>query len=107
MRSRRCRITLVENEIDDLKHGAQSLRQFLRRRRLVRNRCLSNLCLCADNALREGTRSDEEGLRDLLGCQSAHLTQRERNARFRRQRWMTARKNQTEPIILKAVLFIR
>src|ERR1035441_6342445 len=56
----------------------------LLRRHLVRNRCLSNLCLGAHNALRQRTRSDEEGLCYLLGCQPAHLTQGERNARFRR-----------------------
>jgi integrase len=57
------------NEIDDLKHRSQSLRQFLRRRHLVRNRCPSNLCLCTHDALRQRTRSDEEGLCYLLGCQ--------------------------------------
>ena len=62
----------------------QSLRQFLRRRHLVRNVCLSNLCLGAHNALRQRTRSDEEGLCYLLGRQPAHLTQGERNVRFRR-----------------------
>ncbi len=51
-------------------------------------------------------RSGEEGLCDLLGRQPAHLPQGERNARFRRERWMTARKNQAQPIILEAVLFI-
>src|SRR6266498_3691671 len=87
-----------------MKHRAQPLRQFLRRRHLVRDRCLSNLCLGAHNALRQRTRSDEEGLCYLLGCQPAHLTQGERNARFRRESWMTARKNQTQAIIFKAIL---
>ena len=105
--SRRSRITLVKDEIDDLQHRAQSLRQFLRRRHLVRNPCLPNLCLGAHNALRQRTRSDQEGLCYLLGCQPAHLTQGERNVRFRRLRWMTAGKNQAQPIILEAVLFIR
>jgi hypothetical protein len=89
-----------------MKHRAQSLRQFVGRRHLVRNRCLSNLCLRAHNALRQRSRSGEEAACYLLGCQPAHLTQGERNARFRRQGWMTARKNQTQPIILKIVLFI-
>src|SRR6266404_7251932 len=89
-----------------MKHRAQSLRQFLLGRHLVRNPCLSNLCLCAHNALRQRTRSDEKGLCYLLGCQAAHLTHGERNARFGRQGWMTAGKNQAQPIILEAVLFI-
>src|SRR5277367_1911290 len=84
LRSRRSRVALVKDEIDDLKHRVQSLWQFLRRRDLIPNRCLSNLCLCAHNALRQRSRSDEEGLCYLLGCQPAHLTQGERNVRFRR-----------------------
>src|SRR5262245_15898334 len=87
-----------------MKRRAQSLRQLLRRRNFVRNFCLSNLCLCAHNALRQRTRSDEEGLCYLLGGQPAHLTQGERNPRFRRQRWMTAGKNQAQPIILKLIV---
>ena len=104
LRSRRSRITLVKDEIDDLKHRAQSLRQFLRRRHLVRNRCLSNLCLGAHNALRQRTRGGEEGLCYLFGCQPAHLTQGERNAGFRCQRWMTTRKYQAQPVIFKAII---
>src|SRR5262249_37719549 len=36
----------------------------------------------------------------------AHLTQGESNARLGRQRWVTARKDQAQPIVLKAILFI-
>ena len=94
-----------------MEHRAQSLRKFLRRGHFVPNRCVSNLCLCADNALCQRTRSGEEGLCYLLGAQPAHLTQGERHARFGRERWMTAGKNQTQPvifnaIILKAIIFI-
>ncbi|MDX6612914.1 MAG: hypothetical protein QOD75_2100, partial [Blastocatellia bacterium] len=97
-----------------MEHGTQSLRQFLGQWHFVGNRRLANLCLGAHNALRQRTRSDEEAACYLLGCQPAHLTQGERNARFRRESWMTARKNQTQAIILngifkaivKAVLFI-
>ncbi len=84
LRARRSRITLVKDEIDDLKHRVQPLRQFLRRWHFVRNPRLSNLCLGAHNALRQRTRSGEEGLGYLLGCEPAHLTQSERNVRFRR-----------------------
>src|SRR5207253_8871750 len=58
------------------------------------------------NALRQRTRSDEEAACYLLGCQPAHLTQGERNARFRRESWMTARKNQAQPVVFKAVFFV-
>src|ERR1700726_4278534 len=68
------------------------------------NRCLSNLCLGAHNALRQGTRSDEEGLGNLLGGQPAHLTQSERYARFGRKRWMTAGKHEAQPNILNLLV---
>ena len=104
LRSRRGRVALVEDQVDDLEHRAQSLRQFLRRGHLVRNRRLSNLRLGAHDALRQRPRSGEEGLCDLLGRQPAHLAQGERNARLRCQGWMTAREDQAKPIILEAVL---
>src|SRR4029077_679997 len=63
LRTRRSRVALVKDEIDDLKHRAQPLRQFLRHRHLVGNACLPNLCLGAHNALRQRLRSNEEGLR--------------------------------------------
>src|SRR5207237_512846 len=89
------------------KYRAQSLRQLLRCRHFVRDRCLSYLCLCAHNALRQRAGSSEEGLCYLFGGQTTNLTQSERNARFRWKRWMTACKDQAQPIILEAVLFIR
>src|SRR5205807_414109 len=104
LRPCRSRITLVKDEIDDLKHRAQSLRQFLRAWHFIRDRCLSNLCLGAHNALRQRTRSDEEAACYLLGGQPAHLAQGECNARFRRESWMTAGKNQTQAIIFKGIL---
>src|ERR1700752_459748 len=106
LRPRRSRIAFVKDEIDDMKHRAQSLGQFIRRPHLVRNPCLPNFCLCAHNALRQRTRSYEEGLCYLLGCQPAYLTQGERNVRFRRESRMTARKNQSQPIVINAVLLI-
>src|SRR6202035_3115714 len=75
-----------------------------RRRHFVRNPRLSNLCLGAHNALRQRRRSGEEGLCYLLGCQPTHLTQGERNARFRRQRRMTAGKDQAQPVVLQTAL---
>src|SRR6185503_14332615 len=53
---------------------------------------------------RQRTRSDEEGLCYLFGCQPAYLTQGKRNARFRRESWMTAGKHQTQAIIFKGIL---
>ena len=65
------RVTLVKDEIDDLKHRVQPLRQFLWRRYLVWNRSLSNLCLCAHNALRQGRRRNQKRPGNLLRGQAA------------------------------------
>jgi hypothetical protein len=43
-------------------------------------------------------------LRDLLGRQAAHFTQRQRHLRVRRQRRMAAREDESQPIILDALV---
>ena len=79
LRSRRSRVTLVKNEIDDLKHRVQSLLQLLRRRHLVWNRCLSNLCLGAHNALGERCRRNEKCAGNLLCREAADFAKSECN----------------------------
>src|SRR6202000_1787451 len=51
--------------------------------------------------------SDEEGLRNLLGCEPADLAQGERNARLRRQSGMAAGKDETEAVVLNLVILVR
>ncbi len=77
-----------------MKHRAQPLRQFLRRRHLVRNRCLSNLCLGAHDALGERCRRNQKCPGNLFRCQAADFAKSERNLSFRRQSGMAAGENQ-------------
>src|SRR6516162_7579406 len=98
--SRRSRIALVKDEIDDLKHRVQPLRQFLRRRHLVWNRRLSNLCLGAYDALGERRWRHEKCSGDLFRGQAADFAKGERNLSLRRQSGMAAGEDQTEAIVL-------
>src|SRR5208282_2925742 len=99
-RSRRSRVALVKDEIDDLKHRVQPLRQFLRRRHLVWNWRLSNLCLGAYDALGERRRRHEKCAGDLFRGQAADFAKGERNLSLRRQSGMAAGEDQTEAIVL-------
>src|SRR5271169_4227430 len=82
-RTRRSRIALVKDEIDDLKHRVQALRQLLRRRHLVWNRRLSNLCLGAYDALGECRWRHEKCAGDLFRGQAADFAKGERNLSLR------------------------
>ncbi len=87
-----------------MKHRVQPLRQLLRRRHLVGNRCLSNLCLGAHDALGERCRRNQKCPGNLFRGQAADFAQSERNLSFRRQSGMAAGEDQTEAIVLN--LFI-
>ena len=107
LRSRRSRVALVKHEIDDLQHCVHPPGQLPRRRHLVGNPRLSNLCLGAHNALGQRRRRNQKRPRNLFRCQAAYFAQRERNLSFRGQSRMTARENQTQAIILNLFLFHR
>ena len=53
-------VARVEDEVDDVQHGAEPRRQFVRRGHLVRDGLRSDGRLRADDALRERRRRDEE-----------------------------------------------
>src|SRR6185312_14991924 len=103
----RSRVALVKDEIDDPKHRVQPLRQFLRRWHLVWNRCLTNLCLGAHDALGERCRRNQKCPSNFLSCQAANFTQRERDLSFRRQSGMTASEDKTEAIVLDLLILLR
>src|SRR5260370_2388822 len=99
------RVALVKDEIDDLKHRIQPLRQFLWRRYLVWNRNLSNLCLCAHNALRQGRRRNQKRPGQSPPWSARDFTHGTRNLSFRRQSGMAAREGATAGTRLTADLF--
>ena len=97
------RVARVEDQIDDVQHGAQPRRQVLRLGHLVGKRLRADHGLCANDALRERRRRDEERLRDLLRRQPAHLTQGERDLRLGRKRGMTAGEDEPKTVVLHLV----
>ena len=103
-RAGRGRVALVEHEIDDPQHGVEPLRQFARRRHLIRNARVADLGLGADDALRQRRRRREKRPRDLLGRQAADLAQREGHLRVGRERRVAAREDETQPIVFDTLL---
>ena len=72
----RCRrVTLVENEIDDLKHGREPLRELSPAGHLEGDALLGQRALGADDALGNGRLRHQEGARDLLGRQATDQAQ--------------------------------
>ena len=75
-------IALVEDQVDDRKHGRQPGREFVPVRNLERHILLAQGPFGADDPLSDGRLRDQERTRDLVGRQSAKQAQRERDARF-------------------------
>ncbi len=68
---------------------------------------VANFAFGANDALREGWRGNQERPRDLLGFQAANFSQRQGDARVRRERRVAAGKNQSQPVVLQVVVKIR
>ena len=98
-------IALVEDEVDDAQHRVEPLRELLRAGHLVGDARVADLRLRAHDALREGGRGRQEGVRDLLGLQPAHLAQRERHLRVGRERRVAAGEDEPQAVVLD-VLFL-
>ena len=103
-RARRRLVAFIEDEIDHPQHGVQPPGQLGGSRHLIRNAGVADLCFGADDPLRKRRRRREKRLRDLLGRQAAHFTQRQRHLRVRRQRRMAAREDESQPIVLDALV---
>ena len=58
-----------------------------------------DLALGADEALGHRRLGDEEGAGNLGGGQPSEQAQRERHLRIRRQRWVAAGEDETEPVV--------
>src|SRR6266571_1569593 len=69
-------VALVEDEIDHVQHARQALRKIGQGRYFIGNARITDLRLCADDALRERRRGGEERSGHLLGRQPAYLAAR-------------------------------
>jgi hypothetical protein len=92
-------VPLVEDQVDDRKHGRQPVGQQVRRGHAERDPGCLDLPLCADEALRHRLVRDEEGARDLLGGEAAQSPQGERDLGVERQGRMAAGEDELEPLV--------
>jgi hypothetical protein len=79
----------------------------LRYGHLVRNSLIADDGLRAHDTLRERRRRKEKCPGNLLCCQAANFTQRERYLSFRRQSGMAAGKDETEAVVLDFLILVR
>ena len=93
-------VALVEDEIEDMEHRAESLGALLGGWRMKANAGRFDDALRARDALRHGGFRNEKCAGDLCRRETADGTQCERNGRCRRERGMTAHEEQDESVIL-------
>ena len=97
-------IALVENEIDDLEHRSEPLREFFAARGLVGQPGFRQRALGAHDALGDGRFRQEESPRDLLGGQAADHPQRQRRAGLARQTRMAGGEDQPQQFVADVVV---
>ena len=93
-------VALVEDEVDDAQHGVEPLGKLGPGRHFVRDARVADLGLRAHDALRDGRRRGEEGVRDLLGLQPADLAQGQRHLRVGRERRVAAGEDEAQAVVL-------
>jgi hypothetical protein len=93
------RVALVEHQVDHVERGGQALGQRLVGRHPERDPRGPDLRLGAYQALRHGRLRDEEGVGDLGRRQAAHHPQRQRHLHVGRERRMTAREDEPQPLV--------
>ena len=92
-------VALVEDQVDDREHGGDAVGKQVRRRHAERDPGLLDLAFRPDEPLRHRRLGDEKRARDLLCRQPAEAPQRERDLRVERERGVTAREDELEPLV--------
>ena len=92
-------VALVEDQVEDLEHAAEPLRQERQIGDPVRDAGIADLPLRADEALGERRLRDEEGPGDLGRRQAAERPQGQRHATVQRQRRVAAGEDQPESVV--------
>ena len=95
----RCRVALVEDEVDDLEHRSQTGGELGAARHLDGDARLGQGPLGADDPLSDGRFRDEECMGDLVGRQSAEQAQRQRHAGLGRENRMAGREHEAEEVV--------
>jgi len=84
------RVALVEDEIEDVHHHAESVGALWFRRQVEVCAAAPDALLGTADALRHRGFRNQEGARDLSGREAADCTQRQRELRRHRQGWVAA-----------------
>jgi hypothetical protein len=92
-------ITLVEQQVDHGRNGADSLRSLGRARHLEGNICLRHAALRPGDALLHRGLADQEGARNLLEREAGNDAQRERDLLGRRQIGMAADEQEAQHVV--------
>jgi hypothetical protein len=97
-------VSLVEDEVDDLKHRRQSRCELGRERDLEGDACLGEGPLRSDDPLGDGRPRDEERTRDLMGREPSEQAKRQRDARLGRENGMAGYENEAQQIVADIVV---
>ena len=97
------RVPLVEDQVENHLHGGEALGKRGAGGNLVRNPCLLDLPLGADQALRQRRFGDEERSRDLSGLEPSDSAQRQGDPALDRKRRVAAGEDQAEAVVGKRV----
>ena len=101
----RCRrVALVEDEINHFEHRRQPHGELVPARHLERDAFLRECLLCSDDALRDGRLGHEERACDLVSGQTSEESQRERDARLRRQHRVARGEDQPQQVIADVIV---
>ncbi len=92
-------VSLVEHQVDHVEHRVEPVRQVGSRRHLIGDPRVPDLRLGAHDSLGHRRRGAEEGVRDLLGREAAHLAQRQRHLGGRRQGGVAAGEDQPQAVV--------
>ena len=98
--ARRCRVALVEDEVDHLEHRRQTVGELVAAGDLERHVGLGERALGAYDALRDGPLGHEERPGDLRRGQATEQTQRKCDARLPRQDRVTRHEDQAQDVVL-------
>ena len=99
----RCRVALVEDQVDDTEHRREALGALLSTGDLERHALVGECALGADDALGDGGLGDEERTRDLFGCEAAEQPERERHPRLDGQHGMARREDEAKKVVADVV----
>jgi len=101
------RVSLVEDEIDDLEHRREPLGALGPARDLERHLRLGERTLGPHDALRDRRLRQEKGARDLRGGEAAEQAQCQRDARLGGEDRVASGEHQTQQIVADVVVELR